>query len=329
MKLRAWISPLLAVALGLGYGLVARLVFDAKPGAGRGWETVFGGVSVAFLFLVPFGLGALTAALAPRDVRYPWLYWLLLPWGSSALLLASTMALAWEGIICIVMASPIVFAMAMLGGLAVGLSIMVRQRPAPPAVIASCIVLPFAWAPLEARLPRPDGLRTVTTVVDVAAPPSVVWRNVVRVPHITDEEQTLGFFQAIGIPRPLAATLSHDGVGGLREASFAGGIRFHEHVTEWEPERRLGFTIEVDPGTLSAAVLDEHVRVGGEHFDVVFGRFDLKPIRSGTRLTLESRHHLRTTFNAYAGLWTDAVMRDIQDNICRVIRARSEPRGPQ
>jgi hypothetical protein len=329
VKARDLVAPAVSIVLGASYGLVARLIFDSKPGAGRGWETVFGGVSLAFLFLVPFGLGALTAALAPRDARYPWLYWLFLPWASSALLLASAMALAWEGIICIVMASPIVFAMAMLGGLAVGLVIMVRQRPAPPALVASFIVLPFAWAPVEARLPRPDGLRTVTTVVDIAAPPSVVWRNVVRVPRISDEEQTLGFFHAIGIPKPLEATLSHDGVGGLREARFAGGIRFRETVTEWEPERRLGFTIEVDPGTISAAVLDEHVRVGGEHFDVVFGRFDMKPIASGTRLTLESRHRLRTTFNAYAGLWTDAVMRDIQENICRVIRTRSEPRGPR
>lgn len=222
------------------------------------------------------------------------------------------------------MASPIVFTMAMLGGAAVGIFVTRRGRTAPPAVIASCVVLPFAFAPIEARVPRPEGLRTVTTVADIAAPPETVWRHVVRVPLITDEEQTLGFFHTIGIPRPLEATLSQDGLGGVREARFAGGIRFREHVTEWEPEARLRFTIEVDPGSISAAVLDEHVRVGGPHFDVVYGRFDLQPRAGGTRLTLLSRHHLRTTFNAYAGLWTDAVMRDIQDNICRVIRSRSE-----
>jgi uncharacterized protein YndB with AHSA1/START domain len=329
MRLRGWIAPLSGVALGLLYGLGCRLIFDSKPGGGRGYGNVFAGVSLAFLFLVPFALGALTAALAPRDTKQPWLYWLLMPWVSTALLLLSTFALAWEGIICLVMASPIMFLMAMLGGLVVGFVITRRQRPMPPAAIASCIVLPFVWAPLEAQLPRPDGLRTVTTVVDIAAPPEAVWRQVVRVPLITEDEQTSGFFQAIGIPKPLEATLSHDGVGGLREARFAGGIRFHENVTEWEPNARLGFTIEVDPDTITAAVLDDHVRVGGEYFDVVFGRFDLKRTATGTRLTLESRHQLRTTFNAYAGLWTDAVMSDIQGNICRVIRSRSEQRGPR
>lgn len=277
MKLRSWISPLAGVALGLAYGLFARWAFDSKPGGGRGYGEVFAGVSFAFLFLVPFGLGALTAALAPRDTRQPWLYWLLMPWVSTGLLLGSTMALAWEGIICIVMASPIVYTMAMLGGIAVGIVITRRGRTAPPALIASCLVLPFGFAPLEARLPRPEGLRTVTTVVDIAAAPSAVWRNVVRVPLITDEEQTLGFFHAIGIPRPLEATLSEDGLGGVREARFAGGIRFREHVTEWEPEARLGFTIEVDPGSISAAVLDEHVRVGGPHFDVVYAVSSWRP----------------------------------------------------
>ena len=322
--LRHYVSPLTGVALGLAYGLFARWTFGGGP-KGRSADAVFGAVSLAFLFLVPLALGVLTAAMVPRTGPRRWAYWLFMPCVSALLLLVSTMALAWEGLICLVMAAPIVIGLAMAGGAVVGMVVSVREsRAAPPAVVASCLLLPFAFAPVEARLPKPDGLRTVTTEIDVAADPATVWRHVVRVPRIEDGEQTAGFFQAIGIPPPLEATLDHDGLGGLREARFAGGLRFRETVTEWEPARRLGFTIEIDPATISAAVLDEHVRVGGEHFDVVYGRFELTPSPAGTRLRLLSRHHLRTTFNAYAGLWTDAVMSDIQEGICRVIRSRAE-----
>jgi hypothetical protein len=39
---------------------------------------------------------------------------------------------------------------------------------------------------------------------------------------------------------------------------------------------------------------------------------------------LSSRHQLSTHFNAYAGIWTDAVMRDLQDDILAIVRDRSE-----
>jgi hypothetical protein len=325
MKARSLVSPLTGVFLGASYGVAARwLIRDPGPHASAITYT-FTGVSIAFLFLVPFALGMLTAAMVPRERRLPWLYWLFMPWISVGLMLMAAAALALEGAICIVMASPIMVAMGMLGGAALGLTVSIRRaRSAPAPMVVAALVLPFLLGPAEARLPPADDLRTVTTTIDIEAPPEVVWRHVVRVPLIRDDEQTTGLFQRVGIPRPLEATLDRDGVGGLREARFAGGIQFHERITEWEPGRRLGFTIETDADSIPAEVLDAHVRVGGEHFDVVFGRFTLEPHGSGTRLRLESQHHLRTHLNFYAHLWTDAVMRDVQSNICRVIRRRAE-----
>jgi hypothetical protein len=233
--------------------------------------------------------------------------------------------MAWEGAICLVMAAPIVLTMGMFGGLVVGLVVTLRRRRAmPPAAVVSCLLLPFAFGPVEARLPLDDDFRTVTTVVDVAADASSVWRQVVRVPEIAAHEQTTGVFQYMGIPRPLEATLDGEGVGAVREARFQGGIRFHERVVEWEPERRLGFSVEVDAASVAAHVLDPHVRVGGAYFDVLYGRFELEPRGAVTRLRLESRHRVSTRFNAYARLWSEAVMRDIQQNVCRVMRNRAE-----
>jgi uncharacterized protein YndB with AHSA1/START domain len=325
VRLRSFIAPLASVAAGLLYGLFARYTFDT-PATSDKVTPAFTAVTLAYLFLVPFALGVLTTALGPRDLRpsAQWLYWLLMPWVSGALLVGAVLALAWEGAICLFMAAPLVLAMSMLGGIAVGVYVTTQKNRPPPGAIVSCLVLPFILAPAEARLPPVDEMRTVTTVIDIDAPPETVWRNVVRVPRISEAEQRHGFFQVMGIPRPLEATLSHDGVGGLREAKFAGGIEFHERVTEWEPGRRLGFTITADAATIANDVLDYHVRVGGAYFDVVYGEFFLTPQGTGTRLRLLSRHRLSTHFNFYSSLWTDAVMQDIQTGICRVIRSRSE-----
>lgn len=321
-------SALLGVLAGVAYGLVARWAFDHKDGQPPAWlGQAFAALSIAFLFLVPAALGALAIVFGSARMRASGLAWLVVPWVPTLALVAGMGALAWEGLICLAMALPVFLGMASVGGVVAGLLLHWRaaRRRAPTGVAVGFALLPFVFAPVEARLPLPTVERTVMNETIIEASAEQVWSQVVRVPEIRPDEQSSGFFQRIGIPRPREATLSFDGPGALREASFHGGIRFHETITEWQPARRLAFDIVVVPGSVRSNVLDEHVRVGGRHFDVTFGRFVLEPLGpQRVRLRLESRHRLTTRFNAYAGLWTDAMMRDLQVGICRVIKQRSE-----
>jgi len=328
MKLeKPLLAPLLGVLAGAGYALCARWIFDGQPAPWLG--TTFAALSVAFLFLVPIGLGAVTVYFGSQHTQRSWLFWIVMPWVSCTLLTAALAALAWEGLICIVMAAPIFLAMGSLGGLATGVLLGRRKAGTAPPVVAGLAILPLVVFPLEQRLPPPDEERTVSTSVVIDAGREAVWRQIVRVPEIEARELPASFFHRIGIPQPREATLDRDGVGGVREASFRGGLRFHETITEWEPERTLGFTIRVAPESISEAVLDPHVRVGSAHFDVLYGRFRIEPAGGGrVRLHLLSRHRLSTLFNGYAGLWTEAVMRDIQAGISEVVKRRCEGGTP-
>jgi hypothetical protein len=121
------------------------------------------------------------------------------------------------------------------------------------------------------------------------------------------------------------ATLSNEGIGGVRHATFEGSVLFVETVDEWEPKRRLGFSIRAQTGQIPPTTLDEHVTVGGKFFDVLYGEYVLEPLANGaTRLRLLSRHRVSTDFNWYAHLWTDAVMSDLQKRILFVVKNRSE-----
>ncbi|MEO6710629.1 MAG: hypothetical protein ABI054_00005, partial [Planctomycetota bacterium] len=152
-----------------------------------------------------------------------------------------------------------------------------------------------------------------------------VWREIASVPEIRPEEHHFAWSHLIGFPRPIAATLTGSGVGAVRHATFERGVLFIERVTAWREEKQLEFTIDADPDTIPAAALDQHVTVGGPYFDVLSGAYAIEPLPDGgVLLHLSSEHRLSTTFNRYASLWTDFIMRDTQRYILEIIKRRCE-----
>src|SRR5258708_7389603 len=176
----------------------------------------------------------------------------------------------------------------------------------------------FALAPLissaiETRLPLRQAMRTVETQITINAQPHAIWQNIERVREIKPEEQRTGFFHRLGFPRPVEATLSQEGIGGVRHATFERGVLFVETINKWEMDKELAFSIKADTKSIPPTTLDEHVTIGGPYFDVLNGEYRIEPTADGkVILHLSSQHRLSTRFNIYAGLWTDYIMRDIQ-----------------
>jgi hypothetical protein len=85
------------------------------------------------------------------------------------------------------------------------------------------------------------------------------------------------------------------------------------------------FAIQAFPHEIPSTTLDEHVVIGGEYFDVLTGTYELEILdRDKYILHLYSTFEINTTFNFYAGWWAKWIMKDIQDNILRIQKSRSE-----
>jgi hypothetical protein len=306
-------------AIGLAYGLSIRYGSHLFPNS-----PVLQVMTLSFMFFLPFAMGFITIFIVERRRPQPIWIWFLLPWLPVAAGEAATAAALWEGLICIVMFAPIALGASTLGGVAAGAIVrFVRSRRPSEASLVCVMFLPLLLGPFEPRLLLHQELRNVESVIDIAAPPSTVWRNIERVPRISSAELQSSWSHTIGFPDPVEATLSAEGIGGVRHATFAGGVLFIETIDAWEPERRLGFSIHADQ--IPKTTLDEHVTVGGKFFDVLYGEYLLEPLPNGvTRLHLLSRHRVSTDFNWYAHLWTDAVMSDLQRRILVVVKHRSE-----
>lgn len=315
-----------AFASGIAYGLAFRWLFGRSD-----FEQLFGVMTLTFIFAVPFVLGYLTVAVGERRGPWPWALRVFAPCLAGLLALGSSLLLAWEGLICFFLWLPLFVVLSMLGGVAAALvGIVVRRRRTRAGLAATLALLPLAVAPLEHWAPLPVEIRIVETSIDIEASPATVWERIARVRAFEPAEHRFAWVHAIGFPRPVEATLSREGVGGVRHASFERGVVFIETVTAWEPGRLLKFTIAADPDTIPAAALDRHVTVGGEFFDVLDGSYRIEPLGDGRlRLHLASHHRLSTRFNPYARLWTDFVMADTQRYILALIRDRCEREEPR
>ena len=315
-------AVLFSALAGLLYGLFCRFAFTYNFTGHR----LFSVMSIGFLLVMPMAVGFISVFLAVRAGRDGASVWLVLPVLTATALLFGAFVFFWEGIICLIMLLPAALILALAGGVA-GLFFGRRFRKTPLLCVA---VLPFVVAAVEQWTGPLYEVRQVETSIAIQAAPATVWRQIERVPPIRLEEQRFSWSQKIGFPRPIEATLSGEGVGAVRHATFAGGVLFVETVTVWEPERRLGFDIRADTANIPPRTLDEHVTIGGPYFDTLHGEYRIEPRTDGsTLLHLVSRHRLSTTFNFYARLWTDAIMRDIQENILYVVRNRCQKAGAQ
>jgi hypothetical protein len=312
---------LFGAAAGTVYGIFVRLSFGSHP-----INQFVGVMSVTFLFVMPLVCGFLAVYFAEIRQQQSVVVWLLVPWltvvgGCGAMILFLI-----EGWICIIMYLPVGLAFSSVGGVIAGLIARNKRSQRVGNVTTACILfLPFVFGPLESSLFNRREIRTVENVIDVQASPAQVWDQIKTVPAIRKGELQSSWSHRIGFPDPIAATLSYEGVGGVRRASFDGGVLFIETVDVWEPQHRLAFSIHPETAQIPNTTLDEHVTVGGPYFDVLRGEYRIEPLPNGkVRLHLTSWQRVSTDFNWYAHLWTDAVMSDLQKRILHVVQRRAE-----
>ena len=276
---------------------------------------VFGSYGTILFVATPFVMGAASAYVFNRPVRRDVGTTLLVALGSVTLAGGALLLFALEGVLCLAMAAPIAIALALMGAV---LGRVAAGSVRPPAVAALVLPLPvLAWA--EGSQPPPK-LREVLSVVEVRAPPDVVWAHIVAVSPL--REPPAWFFR-LGIAYPLGATIDGRGAGAVRRCEFSTGP-FVEPITAWEEPRRLAFDVAAQPPAMrewspyrdvTAPHLDGYLRVHR-------GEFRLLPLAGGgTRLEGRTWYEMRVFPAAYWSLWSDAVIHRIHDRVLRQIQA--------
>jgi hypothetical protein len=78
------------------------------------------------------------------------------------------------------------------------------------------------------------------------------------------------------------------------------GIQFDQVATLWEPNHRVLWTYRFAADSFPPHALDDHVRIGGEYFDLLDTEYLLTPVGNQTELRIRMSYRVSTRFNWYA-----------------------------
>jgi uncharacterized membrane protein YhaH (DUF805 family) len=307
-----------------------RLVWSAMigtvAGAGIGLAMVvmsvfaFGQYGGTLFIGTPFVMGAVAGFLlnlrAPRGVLANASVGALTVVTSGGLLLL----FALEGALCLAMAAPLAFVMSLLG---VFLGRGLATLEARAGLLASAAPLPFLFAidPGASHLT----VHEVTSTIDIAAPPDVVWANVIGFGDVELPPPPEWFF-GLGIAYPIRARIEGEGVGAVRYCEFSTGP-FVEPITTWNAPYHLAFDVRSSPPTMHE--WSPYERIHAPHLDGILqsrrGEFVLTPLPDGgTRLVGRTWYTFAMAPEAWWTLWSDASIHAIHGRVLEHIAKVSE-----
>ncbi len=307
------------ISIPIIFAIAIRLIFGADI-----FDDFISVMSWTFFLSTPSGIGALMIYLSPVRKVQSLKYRIFFPWISVFMVLAITMVLMIEGWACWLMILPLFLLFASIGGLIAGY-FKLKKEKSEKLNISIFLLLPFLLGPIEHSLDTNKQIFRTNTSIIIEADRQNIWEKVTNVKKISESEDNSQLTKILGFPRPLEASLNKNEVGGYREAKFQKGLVFHETVTEYEHLNFMKFSIKANTYQIPSTTLDKHILIGGEYFDMLDGTYELEEINTGVyELRLSSNFSLNTTFNLYAGIWGTWIMKDIQNNILKVIKERSE-----
>ena len=263
---------------------------------------------------LPFCTGLLAVLLyslpQPRELRECMLVSIL----PLVLLAVLILAVALEGLICILMAAPIAVALGAMGGY-LGYSIQSARwgrRNSTVMLSVALMLTPSAYG-LEQMLPPQTATYMVKSSIDVNASPEAVWQQVIAFSEIPAPEEMI--FRA-GVAYPIRAEIHGSGPGAVRYCMFSTGP-FVEPIEVWQEPTLLRFRVTANPAPMNELSPYSHIEPPHLHgyFESHQGQFQLTELPDG-------RTHLEgTTWYSHA-LWPQVYWRHWSDYIIHTIHMR-------
>ncbi len=313
-----WRRLLAGFGVALGLAVSAYMLIDSSSAANG-----FGGLW--FLAILPTYLCALICYIGDPYRDRPRSFYIMVPGALVAIVVVGSVAFLKEGVICLLMLSPLWLLFGWLGAYLVRRA---RKQSVDPNIFrSSMLVLPLLFGGIEGQIPVEHDRVTLTREIVINATPAEIWPYTVANPHISEDEGDWTFtHNVVGLARPRATTVDGTGIGAVRTAYWGDKINFEEIISEWQPGHSLRWTFAFKNSSLQDYT-DKHIAPDGPLLKLASGGYTLTPLANGTTmLTLDTHYIAKTRVNLYAEMWGQLFLGDVQSNVLTIIKRRVEKR---
>jgi hypothetical protein len=311
---RSRIGIAIAVALVFAFGVYA-LLNATRPQTGV--------ISFSFLLALPAAVSAFACYIADPSATRSLSFYMLMPFWLLLAIIAASIVLLHEGVICVIILSPLWLISGMIGtGIAYRSRVRVEERTTYCSI---SLLVPLLVMQVEPSIPLPEADVAVTRSAVVDASPERLWPLLRGIPDVRPGEGQWNLTQdVIGVPRPLGARLVGEGIGAERRADWGRDVRFREKVIAWAPGSTIGWRFIFDD-IEGWRFTDRHLMPDSAYFKVTSGGYRLERVGDGrTRVVLTTRYWIRTPVNAYSRLWGELFLGDLENNLLALVKHRAE-----
>jgi hypothetical protein len=311
----AWLDTPRGSVISGAFASIALTLFAVAVGA-----LVFGAYGWVLFLIAPFFIGLAGGYLLNRRVD--------IGAGNSALSVFGLLVLAGialiftalEGLMCLVMASPLEIPLTILGGLAGRRWALAVDGGSTANAFVGFAVLPVFFA--AEQLVIGANAFEISTSIDIDASQAQVWSALIGMANI-DEKPSLPF--RLGVSYPIGAKMVGEGVDAIRFGRFSTGTAL-ERVAAWEPTRELALQILSEPAGMRELSLYEHVHAPHVlgYFNTRLVRFLMTPLPGGARLEIASTHELKLEPRAYWMPLASWIVKENGDRVLRHIKREAE-----
>jgi hypothetical protein len=290
--------------------------------------TILQNYGLALFCGVPLSMGILAPLLHGMGARRSYWELLFVSMLAQVVLLLAMIVFALEGFICIFMAAPLWIGVATIGtSLAYAAHVYMwqdfnQEARGFPIILLLLVLATPTWMGAEHVAPSEPPLLKVSTSLDIAASPKIVWQRVLAFPDMPPPDDWL--FCA-GVAYPLHAVVIGHGAGAVRYCVFSTGP-FVEPITTWDDQHKLAFNVTKSPPTMrELSPYDIHPAHLEGYFISRKGQFELINLGNGrTRLIGTTWYQNRMFPTAYWRIWSDLIIRRIHQRVLAHIATYAE-----
>ena len=309
-------SQYLGIILGVIYGLIIRII-----GGSSNFEGYYSIYSISFIWITPMIIGLIPILFSSNEIYKSKLKLFFLPIVTIIIFLAVALLTRIEDIFClIVIGIPFLIISGIIGLI---LGAFVKDKIVNKKLY-TIILIPLILNPIENLIPNKTEVYNVKSEIFINTNKENIFPNLLNVPTISDSEYSSGFYQKIGIPRPVNSETFRSDNEFYRIGNFTDELKLYEIISEIKPNEFVNFKIDLNKSTLRNTPTDQHL-LRSNYFDFKNISYTLVPItKDQTKVILNCEYKIDSKMNFYANFWAESIIKDFEERLLKSIKIKLE-----